>query len=81
MAGDSVNTSDSAPTDPDRSQKTADNIRYGQNISESGMGGMTQGQTGEAGQAGGYGGAPDQIGQHRDTRAQQGYGAGSDIGA
>ena len=32
----------------DRGGKTADNIRYGQNISESGMGGMTEGNSGSA---------------------------------
>ena len=32
----------------DRGEQTADNIRYGQNISESGMGGMTEGNSGSA---------------------------------
>lgn len=34
--------------DSDRGEKTADNIRYGQNISESGQGGMTEGMGGDA---------------------------------
>jgi len=34
--------------DSDRGEKTADNIRYGQNISESGQGGMTEGMGGIA---------------------------------
>jgi len=36
----------------DRGEQTADNIRYGQNISESGMGGMTEGNSGSASTSG-----------------------------
>jgi hypothetical protein len=43
----------------DRGEKTADNIRYGQNISESGMGGMTEGNSGSA-STGGECGNPSQ---------------------
>lgn len=46
--------------DPERAQKTTENIRYGQNISESGMGGMTTTSTGSANQEGGYGGTAAQ---------------------
>lgn len=38
----------------DRGERTADNIRYGQNISESGQGGMTAGNTGTANSDGEY---------------------------
>lgn len=34
----------------EKGEKTADNIRYGQNISESGQGGKTEGMGGEANQ-------------------------------
>ncbi|KIW62163.1 hypothetical protein PV04_10364 [Phialophora macrospora] len=70
-----------AAADKERGQKTAENIRYGQNISESGMGGKTTSQTGEAGNQVGYGGAPDQSEDQKDTRPQQRYGEGTGIGA
>lgn len=38
----------------ERGQQTADNIRYGQNISESGQGGMTSGMTGSANSGGAF---------------------------
>ncbi|KAJ9603203.1 hypothetical protein H2200_012498 [Cladophialophora chaetospira] len=79
--GSGPNSSDTPPADEERGQKTADNIRYGQNISESGMGGKTTAQSGSAGQQGGYGGAPDQAEEQTDTRSQQGYGGGSGVGA
>jgi hypothetical protein len=65
----------------ERGEKTADNVRYGQNISESGMGGKTTTSAGIASQAGGFGGTPDQSEGQKDTRAQQGYGPGSGVGA
>lgn len=61
----------------ERGQQTADNIRYGQNISESGMGGMTTTSSGEASQEGGYGGT-ERNQDAEDTgnpRTQQGYSA------
>lgn len=58
----------------------ADNIRYGQNVSESGIGGKTTGQVGEAGQEGGFGGVPDNSKELKDSRSQQGYGQGSGVG-
>ncbi|KAK5404034.1 hypothetical protein LTR06_009967 [Exophiala xenobiotica] len=76
--GSGPNTSEDDSTSADRGQQTADNIRYGQNISESGMGGKTTTSSGSAGQAGGYGGAPDQTVQQDDARSKQGYGPGSD---
>ena len=63
-------------------QKTAENIRYGQNISESGMGGFTN-STGEAKKEGAYGGAArdeDLEKSKTDARAAQGYGSGSGVG-
>lgn len=42
------NTGMNQAADSDRGEKTADNIRYGQNISESGQGGMTEGMGGDA---------------------------------
>jgi len=53
-------TTESKGVDADRAQQTTDNIRYGQNISESGMGGMTTDSTGSAKQEGGYGGTEAQ---------------------
>jgi hypothetical protein len=37
--------------DPEKAEKTSENIRYGQNISESGMGGKTTDVEGEAQQS------------------------------
>ncbi|OCT48026.1 hypothetical protein CLCR_04364 [Cladophialophora carrionii] len=80
--GDGPNTSETATAaDQERGQKTAENIRYGQNISEVGMGGKTTSQTGEAGPQAGYGGAPDRSDDQKDSRPQQRYGEGTGIGA
>ncbi|EXJ54739.1 hypothetical protein A1O7_10080 [Cladophialophora yegresii CBS 114405] len=79
--GGGPNTSEGVPADQERGQKTAENIRYGQNISESGMGGKTTSQTGEAGPQAGYGGAPDKSDNQKDTRTEQRYGEGTGIGA
>ena len=69
----------------DRAQKTTENIRYGQNISESGMGGKTTTSSGDAGQEGGYGGVERQKSHEeidaKETREAQGYGPGSGVGA
>lgn len=75
------NTSESAGVSDDRGQQTADNIRYGQNISESGVGGKTTTSTGSAEQAGGYGGKADDAEPQKQTRREQGYGPGSGVGA
>ena len=45
------------------------------------MGGKTTSQGGETAQQAGYGGVPDQSEEQKDTRPQQGYGAGSGVGA
>ncbi|KIW14006.1 hypothetical protein PV08_06787 [Exophiala spinifera] len=79
--GSGPNTSEEASISEERAQKTADNIRYGQNISESGVGGKTTSSIGSAGQEGGFGGTPDQSGKQPDSRPQQGYGPGSGVGA
>lgn len=61
----------------DRADKTTENIRYGQNISESGMGGMTTTATGTANQEGGYGGtkAQDDLNSSGNPRTAQQYSA------
>ncbi|KIW22214.1 uncharacterized protein PV07_12125 [Cladophialophora immunda] len=79
--GGGPNISESLFVSEDRGRQTADNIRYGQNILESGMGGKTAAQDGQAGQEGGYGGTQDQAEGQKDTRPQQRYGGGSGIGA
>ena len=75
------NTAESTGVSDERGQQTADNIRYGQNISESGVGGKTTTSTGSAGQQGGYGGKPDEAEPQKNTRREQGYGPGSGVGA
>ncbi|KAG7008375.1 replication factor C subunit 1 [Physcia stellaris] len=70
----------------ERGEKTAENVRYGQNISEGGMGGMTTDSQGGGNQEGGFGGTEDQTGTGSDreaaeTRQQQDYGSGSGVGA
>lgn len=70
----------SAP-DSDRAEQTADNIRYGQNISESGVGGFTNTSEGTANQEGGYGGTKAQgelegnVSGNAEGRTEQGYSA------
>lgn len=63
--------------DADRAEKTTENIRYGQNISESGMGGMTTTSSGTATQEGGYGGTEGskELEDTKNPRTQQGYSA------
>ncbi|KAJ9618568.1 hypothetical protein H2204_012987 [Knufia peltigerae] len=79
--GSGPNTSEEASISDDRAQKTADNIRYGQNISEFGVGGKTSSSIGSASQEGGFGGTPDQSSKQPDSRPKQGYGPGSGVGA
>lgn len=64
----------------ERGKQTADNIRYGQQISESGVGGFTNTATGTANQEGGYGGvaAQSELENSRGNsagRTEQGYSA------
>ncbi|TKX24159.1 hypothetical protein C1H76_3728 [Elsinoe australis] len=74
----------------DRGAKTAENIRYGQAISEQGMGGQTTTSSGGAGHEGGYGGTRDETaqgdeGENVRKRVAQGLGGEremrGDIGA
>lgn len=81
-AGAGPHTTEGAPGS-NRNEKTAENIRYGQNISESGVGGFTQGSTGKASQEGGYGGTTRDKELETDggnARTAQGYGSGSGVG-
>ncbi|KAL8785390.1 MAG: hypothetical protein Q9213_003396 [Squamulea squamosa] len=67
----------------DRGARTAENVRYGQTISEEGMGGKTTETAGSANQAG-YGSTDGQDNSEESaeaTRQEQGYGPGSGIGA
>jgi len=81
LGGGLPNTSeDTSGVSADRGQQTADNMRYGQNVSESGMGGMTTTSSGDA-QQGGYGGAEAQDTELKNTRREQGMGPGNDVGA
>lgn len=67
--------------DAERGEKTAENVRYGQNISESGMGGMTTTTTGTANAEGGYGGtaAQSELQGSDQARPQQQYQAGKNV--
>ncbi|KAL8759191.1 MAG: hypothetical protein Q9199_000949 [Rusavskia elegans] len=66
----------------DRGARTAENVRYGQTISEGGMGGKTTEAGGTANQ-GGFGSTDGQAAQDsaEETREEQGYGPGSGVGA
>ena len=64
-----------------RGEKTAENIRYGQTISEEGMGGQTTTSTGQASQEG-YGRAAGSTEDNIDAtqeRREQGYGGEKDM--
>jgi hypothetical protein len=65
-----------------RGERTAENMRYGEAISEHGFGGETTGNSGDS-QQGGYGRTEkSQEGEHpSQTRREQGYGGGSGVGA
>ncbi|KAM0806316.1 hypothetical protein BDR22DRAFT_828448 [Usnea florida] len=65
-----------------RGEKIAENVRYGQKISEEGMGGMTT-EAGRNANQGGFGATDAQEGTDsaEDSRQEQGYGSGSGIGA
>ncbi|KAK4540684.1 hypothetical protein LTR36_009015 [Oleoguttula mirabilis] len=88
--GSAETTTDPAQTEEaqqqksERGEKTAENVRYGQAISEEGgVGGVTQGQEGSAAQEG-YGGVKDQSGDGGDGEAAQerraeGYGGERDM--
>ena len=61
--------------------KAAENIRYGQGISEGGMGGQTTASSGDAQQGQGFGGT-EAMGDEggKSSRREQGYGPGSGVG-
>ncbi|KAI9665839.1 MAG: hypothetical protein M1821_003773 [Bathelium mastoideum] len=71
----------------ERGERTAENIRYGQTISEQGMGGQTTTSSGTANVEGGYGGTKEQVGKTADEdqqaaaqgRREQGYGGDRDM--
>ena len=66
----------------ERGERTAENIRYGQTISEGGIGGMTKDQEGSVTQ-GGYGRVADRSGldsgDSADSREASGYGGQQDM--
>ncbi|KAK5136024.1 hypothetical protein LTR08_004278 [Meristemomyces frigidus] len=78
---DSSDTPEGKQQKTDRGEKTAENIRYGQGISEGGMGGMTQGSSGSAEQEG-YGKQEDGAENVDESQARraQGYGGGGGEG-
>lgn len=64
----------------ERGERTAENVRYGEAISEHGFGGETTNDVGKATQ-GDYGEIEDQSIQGQQSRREQGYGGGSGVGA
>jgi len=64
----------------ERGDKTAENMRYGEAISEHGFGGETTNDNGKATQ-GGFGEIEDQSIEGQQSRREQGYGPGSGVGA
>lgn len=65
----------------ERGEKTAENIRYGQGISEAGAGGYTSTSSGTGGQEG-FGRQQDQVGDTADavqSRRAEGYGGEKDM--
>ncbi|EME48954.1 hypothetical protein DOTSEDRAFT_121502, partial [Dothistroma septosporum NZE10] len=85
--GEIATTTDPSKTDAakqqaaQRGEQTAENIRYGQTISEGGMSGFTTGQQGSATQ-GGYGqvqgNAEESDGDAASQRRKAGYGGDND---
>jgi hypothetical protein len=68
---DPATTTEAAEQQAERGKRTAENIRYGQTISEGGMGGKTSGQQGEADKEGDV-----DAGKQRTAA---GYGGGKDM--
>lgn len=79
---DPSNTAAAAKQQAERGQQTAENIRYGQTISEGGMGGMTKGQQGKA-EKEGFGRVKEGSGSAEEGGAEErvkaGYGGGKDM--
>lgn len=65
----------------ERGEKAAANVRYGETISEHGFGGDTVRNSGSAEQGVGFGGTEDEGREGGQTRREQGYGGGNDVGA
>jgi len=67
----------------ERGEKTADNVRYGQNISEGGMGGKTTDVRGNASQGSSFGATAShtESDNAQASRQESGYGSGSGVGA
>ncbi|CAG8958330.1 hypothetical protein HYFRA_00000686 [Hymenoscyphus fraxineus] len=66
-----------------RGEKTAENIRFGQAISQQGFGGKIVGNMGSAEKASAYGGVKDDGNAEKDTqrtRKEMGYGGGNEVG-
>ncbi|KAF7185229.1 hypothetical protein HII31_13504 [Pseudocercospora fuligena] len=68
---DPSNTEEGIKAMKERGEQTAENIRYGQTISEGGMSGFTTGQSGEV----------DRNEERAEGRSAAGYGGGNDVGA
>jgi hypothetical protein len=64
-----------------RGAQIAENIRFGQRISESGFGGETTGNSGDA-QKGGYGRVrkDEEVAESNQSRTEAGYGGGFGVG-
>ncbi|KAK4897886.1 hypothetical protein LTR28_001670 [Elasticomyces elasticus] len=82
--GTPTSTPSNASASAERGAQTAENIRYGQAVSEQGVGGFTTGSDGVAKQEGGGAGAGgvDEGGmdkQGEESRVQQGYGGAGDM--
>jgi hypothetical protein len=81
--GEPETTTDPSKTDEvtgdraERGEKKAENMRYGQAISEQGVGGFTTGQSGDATQ-GGYGQVDDKAEDDASGRKAAGYGGKQD---
>lgn len=76
------NTAEGGERKAERGEQTAENIRYGQTISEGGMGGMTAQQGGEAGKEG-FGrlqeGSAGMEESAKGERVKAGYGGERDM--
>ncbi|KAK4917915.1 hypothetical protein LTR66_016909 [Elasticomyces elasticus] len=83
-SGGQMGTPTSTPKDTssasaERGAQTAENIRYGQAVSEQGVGGFTTGSDGVAAQESGSGGAGGVDEEAKESRVQQGYGGEGDM--
>ncbi|MCJ1274826.1 hypothetical protein MMC21_002624 [Puttea exsequens] len=67
----------------EKGARTAENVRYGQTISEGGIGGKTTEAGGNANEDSGYGATTEQADSSdaAESRRDQGYGPGSGVGA